>query len=95
MLLPIPIIADYNNPCHHRQTLIVANTRCKILLCPFGDYKPGDEILKIVYNPATLQKPAIRPFIIQQVHVNGTITILRVNNIYKCLNIPCVKPYCR
>jgi transposase InsO family protein len=96
MLLPIPIIADYNNLRHRRQTLIDDNNRRKNLCRRFHDYEPGDhEILKIVYNPATLQERAIGPFVVQQVHGNGTLTILRTNDIYECINIRRVKPYRR
>jgi hypothetical protein len=95
MLLPIPIISDYNNLRHRRQTLIDDNNRRENLRRRFRDYEPGDEILKIVYNPATLQERAIGPFIIQQVHVNGTITIFRAKDIYERLNIRRVKPYRR
>jgi hypothetical protein len=95
MLLPIPIIANYNNLCHHCQTLI-DNNKCHKNLCRrFSDYKLGDEILKIVYSPATLQEHAIGPFIIQQVHVNGTLTTLSANNIYERINIRRVRPYPR
>ena len=95
MLLPIPIIADCNVLRNRRQTLIDENNRRKNLRRRFRDYEPGDEILKIVYNPSTLQERAIGPFIIQQVHVNGTITILRANDIYERINIRRVRPYRR
>jgi hypothetical protein len=92
MLLPIPIIAHYNNFRNHCQTLIGKNNRRKNLRRRFHDYEPGDEILKIVYNPDSLQERAIGPFVIQQVHVNDTITILRANDIYECSSIHRVRP---
>ncbi len=95
MLLPIPIIADYNVLCNGRQTLIDTNNRRENLCRRFHDYEPGDEVLKLVYNPSTLQERAVGPFIIQQVHVNGTITILRANDIYERINICHVRPYRR
>jgi hypothetical protein len=95
MLLPIPIIADYNNLRNRRQTLIDENNRRENLRRRFRDYEPGDEVLKIVYNPATLQERAIGPFVIQQVHVNGTLTILRANDVYERINIRRVRPYRR
>jgi hypothetical protein len=59
MVLPIPIIADYNNLRHRCQTLIDDNNPRENLRRRFRDYKPGNGILKIVYNPATLQARAI------------------------------------
>ena len=95
MLMPIPIIADYNVLRNRRQTIIDENNRRENLRRRFRDYEPGDEILKLVYNPATLADRAIGPFIVQQVHVNGTITILRANDIYERINIRRIKPYRR
>jgi hypothetical protein len=61
------MIADYNNLCNCRQTLINKNNRRENLRRRFRDYKGEDEILKIVYNPDSLQERAIGPFVIQQV----------------------------
>jgi hypothetical protein len=69
--------------------------RCKKPSCCFRNHEPGAEILKIVYNPATLQECAIGPFVIQQVHLNGTLIILGANDIYERINIGHVYPYCR
>jgi hypothetical protein len=95
MLLPIPIIADYNLLRNRRQTLIDVNNRRENLRRRFHDYEVGDEVLKLTYKPATLEERASGPFIIQQVHVNGTITILRANDIYERINIRRVRPYRR
>mgnify|MGYP007013034845 CR=1 FL=1 len=70
-------------------------TAAKTFRRGFRDYEPGDEVLKIVYNPSTLQERVIDPFVIQQVHVNGTITIIRANDIYEHINIRRFHPYHR
>jgi hypothetical protein len=55
------------------------------------EYQPGDDVLKLAYSP---QDCDIVHFIVQeQFHVNGTITILSVNNIFECLNIGHISPF--
>ena len=39
------------------------------------DYRPGDEVLVLAYKPDKLDPCATGPYCIEQVHVNGTITI--------------------
>jgi hypothetical protein len=81
MLLPIPIIADYNLLCNHRQIIIDENNHHEKLCRRFKNYEPGNEILKIVYNPASLEEHAIGAFVIQQVYADSTLTSLHANNV--------------
>jgi hypothetical protein len=46
-------------------------------------------------NPAGLDARGLGPFIITQVHVNGTVTIERLDNLYECINIRRLHPYRR
>jgi hypothetical protein len=41
------------------------------------DYQPGEEVLILTYNPTKLQERASGPFVIEQVHMNGTVMIRR------------------
>ena len=46
----------------------------------------GDEILILRKDPATLQERGFGPFVVEQVHVNGTVTITRAPGIYERIN---------
>ena len=59
------------------------------------DYRAGDEILILTYKPDKLDDRAVGPFRIEQVHVNGTVTIRRNANITERINIRRIKPYRR
>jgi hypothetical protein len=50
---------------NHRQTIIDENNCHKNLRCRFKDYELRDEMLKLVYNPASLEERDIGPFVIQ------------------------------
>jgi hypothetical protein len=53
----------------------------------------GDEVMIKNPNPAGLDARGLGPFIIAQVHVNGTVTIGRLGNLYKRINICWFHPY--
>jgi hypothetical protein len=56
MLLPIPVLANYNKICQRHPTVIDDNNRCENLRHRYRDYQVGDEVLLLVHNPATLQE---------------------------------------
>ena len=93
MLLPIPVIADYNLIRERRQAVIDENNRRQNLRRHFKDYQAGDLVLVKTYEPATMQERALGPFKVDQVHVNGTITIERANGVLERINIRRVCPY--
>jgi len=95
MLLPIPLISDFNVIRARRQAVIDDNTRRANLRRKFKDYKVNDEVLIQVQDPATMQPRNIGPFVIQEVHVNGTVTILRRPNVLQRINIRRLHPYYR
>ena len=95
MLLPIPIIADYNTIRERRQAVIDDNARRENLRRRTRDYHVGDEVLLILKNPDTLQERAIGPYTIEEVHVNGTVTVPRTANVLEWFNIRRLKPYNR
>jgi hypothetical protein len=69
MILPIPILADYNLIRQQPQTIVDENNRKENLRRRFKDYHVGDEVLIINKDPKTLQEQSFGPFVIEQVHV--------------------------
>ena len=95
MLLPIPVLTDYNLIRERKQTLIDENNRRTNLRRHFKDYQINDEVLLLVYGPTKLQNRAEGPFRITQVHVNGTVTIQRAPGVVDRVNIRRLRPYTR
>lgn len=95
MVLPIPLIANYENFRARRQARIDNNARAENLRRRFKDYDIGDEVLILSYKPHKLEPRATGPFVIAQVHVNGTVTIQRNDHVYQRINIRRVRPYLR
>ena len=95
MLLPIPVVTNFHQLRQRRQVQIDQNALRDNTRRHFHDYSPGDEVLLITYKPNKLQQRAIGPFTIAQVHVNGTVTIERQDNVYERVNIRRVRPYFR
>jgi hypothetical protein len=68
----------------------------KVVFLPdFVTTNIGDEFLILNYNKnkSTLAPPFIGPFVIQQVHVNGTVTIIDTPNVFERVNIHRICPY--
>ena len=97
MILPIPIIADFEVIRQRRQAVVDDNLRRQNMRRLFHDYNVGDEILIINHNPnrPTLAPTSTGPYVVQQVHANGTLTILRSPTVYERINIRRVRPYHR
>ena len=95
MLLPIPVAADYNLIRARRQATIDDNARRQNLRRYFKDYNVGDEVLLHQYKPNKMQERAIGPFRVTQVHVNGTVTIQRSENVFDRINVRRIRPYYR
>ena len=93
MLLPIPILADFQLIRQRRQAQINQNLLRENRRRIFRDYQVGEQVLLKVYDPATLQERAEGPYQIAQVHVNGTLTIDRGNQVFDRINIRRLKPY--
>ena len=93
MLLPIPLLTDWNMIRHRRQTLIDNNARAANRRRIFRDYSAGDQVLLHVCDPRKLDQRAIGPFAITQVHVNGTVTIQRAPGVTERVNIRRIRPY--
>jgi hypothetical protein len=93
MLLPIPIMANYNLIRERRQATIDENARCANLRRRFKDYVVGEQVLLILKPLGKLSARTAGPYTILQVHVNGTVTINRGNGVSERINIRQVKPY--
>lgn len=93
MVLPIPILADYNLIRERRQAIIDDNNRRANLRRRFKDYQVNEQVL-ILERPLGKLKPKTSgPFPISAIHVNGTVTIQRGPGIHERLSIRRVKPY--
>ena len=93
MLLPIPLLADYNLLRERRQAVIDDNARRANLRRHFKDYSPGDQVTLISKAGAKISPTTHGPFTVLQTHVNGTITIQRAPGVDERVNIRTVKPY--
>jgi hypothetical protein len=85
MVLPIPLIADFEIVCQHCQAVVDDNRSRQNLRRLFHDYNDGDEVLILSQNKnkPTLAPASIGSFVIQQVHVNGTVTIICAPNVFE------------
>jgi hypothetical protein len=95
MILNIPLVADLQQIQRRRQQLI-DHRLIKANAKRFSyDYKIGDEVLKLVYNPDKLEPRAVGPYPITRVHTNGTLSIQISAGVIERINIRRVKPYRR
>ena len=93
MILDLPLIADFQiiREKHQQlidQRLVVANQK------RFSyDYTIEDEILKLNSQPDELEKRATGPYVIEEVHTNGTVTIRLAPNVIEHISLRRIKPY--
>ena len=95
MQLNIPIHADYEMIRQRRQARVDYNADRENTKRRFKDYWAGDEVMILADNPGKLDKRAHGPYVVQQVHTNGTFTILCNAGVYERINIRRIKPYRR
>ena len=93
MLLPIPVLTDFNLIRQRRQTMIDENNCRANLRRKLHDYHIGDQVLLVTYDPSKLQDRATGPYTVAEVHVNGTVTIQRAPGVLERINIRRVRPY--
>jgi transposase InsO family protein len=93
MLLPIPMLANYNEIRLRRQAIVDENNRKANLRRYFKDYSPGDQVLILLQPLSKLGQQTAGPFPITQVHVNGTVSIERSPGVFERLNIRRIKPF--
>jgi hypothetical protein len=95
MFHAIPLLVNYNDLRERRQAVIDENNLRANRRRHFHDYQPGQEVLVLTFEPNKTEARAIGPFPIDQVHVNGTITIRRNNYVTERINVRRVRPYRR
>ena len=95
MQINIPILADYEMIRQRRQARIDYNADRENAKRCFKDYTAGEEVMILVQDPGKLEERAHGPYVIQQVHTNGTLIILRTPGVYERINVRHVKPYHR
>ena len=95
MFHDIPLLINYNDLRERRQAVIDQNNLRANRRRHFHDYQPGQEVLVLTFKPNKTEPRAIGPFRIDQVHVNGTITIRRNAYITERINVRRVRPYRR
>jgi transposase InsO family protein len=93
MLLNIPVIVDFELLRQRRQALIDKNLQRANEKRYSYDYQPGQQVLKLVYDPKKLDDRAFGPFPIERVHVNGTVVIRTAPDVTERINIRRIKPY--
>ena len=93
MFLDIPLIADMEILRQQRQALIdqqlIRENRRRFSF----DYRVGQQVLKLIYKPDKLEPRATGPYLIDQVHTNGTLTIRLSPTVTERINIRRVRPY--
>jgi hypothetical protein len=93
MFLNIPLVADWNALTTKREHLINANLRRQNAKRRRYDYRTDQQVLKQVHKPTKLGDHTTGPYTVQQVHVNGSITIQLRPGVTERLNIRRVRPY--
>ncbi|GKY96404.1 hypothetical protein MPSEU_000599900 [Mayamaea pseudoterrestris] len=93
MFLDIPLVADILAISVKREAIVnerlLQANRSRLT----HDFKVDEQILKKVYDPNKLEERWIGPYSIEQVHVNGTVTIRLSPMVTDRVNIRRIKPY--
>jgi hypothetical protein len=95
MVMNIPLITDLTLIQNNRQRLIDERAISSNARCHSYDYQPGQEVLKLVYQPDKLEPHAQGPYDMIAVHTNVTLTIQLNAHTTECISIRNVKPFLR
>ena len=95
MFIDIPYISDILTITHSRQALIDNHLLKENAKRISHDYWTNEQVLKksILSFSDKLQPSFTGPYMIEQVHTNGTCTICLSPNRTECINIRHLKPY--
>ena len=91
----VPCIVDLEQMRTQRQQVADCNNLAENRRHRYQNYVVGDEVLIITHKPTKMAARATGPFVITQVHVNGTVTIQRRPNVFERNSIRRLKPYIR
>ena len=93
MFLNIPFIADWNTITQKREQLVNENLRRANRKRRRFDYAPNQKVLKKLHDPTKLGQRTSVQYNIEQVHVNGTITIELRQGVTEQINVRRVIPF--
>jgi len=93
MVLDIPFVADYNLIRDRRQQIVDRNLLAANRKRISYDYHIGDQVLRRIHDPASLEPRFEGPYEIATVHTNGTITIRLNATTLERISIRRVKPF--
>jgi len=92
MLLNVPLVADWHQLHSRREHLVQESLRRQNAKRRAFDYVIGMQVFKKIISPTKLGPRVKGPFTIQQVHANGTITIVLCPGVTERINIRRVIP---
>ena len=95
MFLNVSLIADWQTIARRRKQYVNDNLRLANKKQRQHDYALGQKVLKKVQDLTKLGVRTTGPYNIEQVHLNGTLTIELRPGVNKCINIRNVIPYCQ
>ena len=93
MLLPIPVIANHDRIRDRQNSQKLKDHQRLNANRRDADYQPGDLVMVAVKNPGPIDDRWFDPFVITQVHVNGTVTFERCSNMLERINVRRVKKF--
>jgi hypothetical protein len=94
MLLPIPVLANIQALQQRRQLKVNQELFRQNQRRRYKDYQVGDQV-KIVQEgiKRKLDPNATGPYVITEVHTNGTVVIQRHPHVFERINIRRIRPY--
>lgn len=95
MLLDVPVHVDLDQAQQRRLNVAIRNNTNENQRRRPKNYVVGDEVMVHTFKPHKMGARAEGPFVITQVHVNGTVTIQRRRNVFERISIRRIKPYIR
>ncbi len=93
MFVPLAQAVNMELVQERRQAIAEANNRRENARRTKHVYAVGDRVLILTFKPNKMAPQASGPFVINQVHGNGTVTIQRSANTTERLNIRRVRPF--
>ena len=93
MFLNIPLMADWQMLTKKREHLVNENLRRANLKRRLFDYKVNQKVLKKLHQPTKIGEWFEGPYNLEQVHVNGTVTMQLCPGVTERINIRRIIPY--
>jgi hypothetical protein len=92
MFLKVPLIANWQAIVRTHEHHVNANLQQANRKQHQYDYAPGQQVLKKVHDPTKLGVRTVGLYIVEHVHINGSLTIVLCEGITECINIRRVMP---